>query len=284
LVFVILSGGSIINTRYKLLVLDIDGTLINKNGALSETDCRALEEVRKAGITISLCTGRVSVACKRILDQLSLDGFHIFFDGALVCDPAHNREIYSRPIEPRLIRKACEAALSCDAAIEFFSAWQYFADKISWRTNIRQDVFGVNPTIIDYQSLWRQDEKIIKAGIIVKSPEEDDKIKRFTSIVKDNLSITWTRTPVLPDLAFINITSLGVSKGKALEALTSYLHVSLKEVAAIGDGTNDLALLTTAGLAIAMHNAPDELKAVADHITADVEHSGVAEAIRRYIL
>ena len=273
-----------INPRYKLLVLDIDGTLINKNGSISETDRQALAEARNAGIRVSLCTGRVTRACESILNQLSLDGFHIFFDGALVCDPVQDREIYSHPIESRLVKEACQAALSCGAQIEFFSAAHYFSDKESWRTNLRRTFFGTSPTIVDYQTLWQPDKRIIKGGIIIKSPEEDYKIEQFTSMVKNSVSITWTRTPAWPDLSFINITSAGVSKGKALEALASHLKIKLSEVAAIGDGTNDLALLSTAGLAVAMQNAPDTLKTLADYVTVDVEHSGVAQAINKYIL
>ena len=275
---------SSINPRYKLLVLDIDGTLLNKNGAISEIDRQALSEVQKAGIKVSLCTGRVTRACHKILAQLSLNGFHIFFDGALVCDPIYNQEIYSRPVEPALVREAAKAAFSCGVQIEFFSGSQYFSDKVSWRTELRQTFFGTSPTIVDYGSVWQMKEKIIKGGIIIRSPEEDPKIRQFASIIQDQLSITWTRTPAFPDLAFINITAPGVSKGKAVEALASYLGIPMDEVAAIGDGTNDIALLSSAGLAIAMQNAPEELKAIADHVTPDVEHCGVAHAIRKYFL
>ncbi len=270
--------------RFRLLVSDIDGTLVNKEGVISETDRRALAEVLDAGITVSLCTGRVTRACQAILTQLSLDGFHIFFDGALVCDPGHNLEIYSQAIDTRLVKIASEAALACGLEIEFFSGQQYFAARQSWRTELRQTFFDTPPSLVDYERLWQRDEKIIKGGIIIRSPEEDPKINQFATMVRDGLSITWTRTPAFADLAFINITARGVSKGKALEALASHLQIGLEGIVAIGDGTNDVALLSTAGLAIAMENAPHALKAIADHVTPDVEHNGFAAAIHRYIL
>ncbi len=93
-----------------------------------------------------------------------------------------------------------------------------------------------------------------------------------------------TQTPAYPDVYFINIVAPGVSKGKALEVLASYLSIPLAEVVAIGDGANDISLLAKAGLAIAMENAVDELKAVADYITPDVEHNGVARAINKFLL
>jgi len=75
-----------------------------------------------------------------------------------------------------------------------------------------------------------------------------------------------------------------VSKGRALEALSLHLGISLSEVMAVGDGTNDITLLSRAGLAVAMDNAPDEVKAVADYITLDVDQNGLAAAIERFLL
>ncbi len=76
----------------------------------------------------------------------------------------------------------------------------------------------------------------------------------------------------------------GASKGKALEELAAFLGISLSETAGIGNGSNDIPLLSRAGLALAMGNSPEELKAVADFVVSDVESSGVAEATERFIL
>ena len=74
-----------------LLVVDIDGTLINRAGAISTTDRQALTRVTEAGIQVSLSTGRVSQACQTVLELLSLDGYHVFSDGALVADSQSKR-------------------------------------------------------------------------------------------------------------------------------------------------------------------------------------------------
>ena len=85
-------------SEYKLLVVDIDGTIVDGNGAISVEDERSLAGVMAAGVMVSLSTGRVIRACRKILDSLSLNGYHIFFDGALVSDPSQNKEIYCQPI------------------------------------------------------------------------------------------------------------------------------------------------------------------------------------------
>ncbi len=71
---------------------------------------------------------------------------------------------------------------------------------------------------------------------------------------------------------------------KPLQALASHMEISMNEIMAIGDGANDISLLSSVGLAIVMGNAPDEVKSVADYVTLDVNHSGVAAAINKFLL
>ena len=116
------------------------------------------------------------------------------------------------------------------------------------------------------------------------SPEEKAKADVIYHQLHSSLSFSWTKTPAYPGVDFINVLAPDVSKGKALEALALHLGISLTEVIAIGDGANDVSILSKAGLAVAMANAADELKAVADYITLDVDHNGVAAAINKFLL
>ena len=97
------------------------------------------------------------------------------------------------------------------------------------------------------------------------------------------LHLSRAKTPAYPDVEFINILAPGVSKGKALEKLAVHLKVPLSQIMALGDGTNDVSLLITAGLGVAMGNAADEVKAVADYVTLDVGHSGLATALEKFL-
>jgi len=117
--------------RYKLLVIDVDGTLLDKNGNISAEDREALAKVRQAGIQISLSTGRVLQACLGIINQLSLDGYHMFFDGALVIEPDGNREIYVQPISREMVKQAVEFAHQNDIYLELFSSTHYFVERES---------------------------------------------------------------------------------------------------------------------------------------------------------
>jgi Cof subfamily protein (haloacid dehalogenase superfamily) len=269
--------------KYKLLVVDVDGTLVDKDGNISAGDKEAVTRARQLGIQISLSTGRAAQACLGILDQLSLDGYHMFFDGALVSEPRQGIEIYVQPIDSTVARQAIEFAHQNDIYLEFFSSTHYFVERESWASEIRRSFFGIEPTVVDFIDLWRR-ERFTKAQLIATSPQEAAKAKKFYTHFDGRLRFSWAKTPAYPNIDFINVIAPEVSKGKALEALASHLGVSLDEVMAVGDGTNDIPLLTSAGLAVAMGDAPDEVKAVADYVTLDIDHNGLAVAIKKFLL
>ncbi len=268
---------------YKLLVLDIDGTLINKDGTISTADRSAIAMAREAGFSICLCTGRSTGASLKVLKELGLDGFHIFFDGTLVYDPQKDTELYSKPIPLALVKEMTEYALKEGLPIDLFSHSQYFVVEESWRTALRKDFFDIQAVVTDLHTIWKK-EKIIKGGIAVKTSDEIKLAEKFAEKFADRLNLTWTVTPAFPDIKFINIVTCGASKGQAMEVLCSHLQIPIELVCAIGDGSNDISLLSRAGLAIAMQNSPTELKALADYVTGDVNKSGVAEAIQSFLL
>ena len=267
--------------KYKLLVVDIDGTLIGKDGSISTEDSEALLNARRSGIGVSLSTGRAAQSCRPIIDRLALDGYHIFFDGALVSN--FDKEVYAEPIDRGVVKEAIEFARQNDIYLELYSASRFFVERQTWATEIHREFFNLEPTVVDFTGLWER-ERIIKGGLVIASPEEIAKAKSFRLHFERNLHFSLAKSPAYPNVDFINVVDLGVSKGKALAALASHLGIPMAEVMAIGDGTNDIPLLSSAGLAVAMGNAPDEVKAVADHITLDVEHNGLAAAVKEFLL
>jgi Cof subfamily protein (haloacid dehalogenase superfamily) len=263
-------------------VVDVDGTLINSQGDISSQDRSALARVRQSGLGVSLSTGRGLPASLEIIDQLELDGFHISFDGALVSHPRLGEEVYQRTIDPATVEHMVTAAHEQNLELELFSVTSYFAERESWSTEAHRRVFGIEVNIMAFAGIWAR-ERIIKGGLISTSSGQRARVQRFCHHFDSSLYFSWAKTPVCPEIDFINILASGVSKGNALQALASHLGISLGEVVAIGDGSNDRSLLAAAGLAIAMGNASDEIKAVADHVTLDVDHSGVAAAIGRFL-
>lgn len=266
-----------------LLVVDIDGTLVGKNGTIAAADRNALNEVRRSGVAVSLATGRGIKTCSGIFHQLSLEGYHILFDGALVTDPEHTEEVYIKYIDPAVVEEAVGYAREHGLHLELYSATDYFVESRSWHSDVRRRFFGLEPVVADFDGLWHR-ERIIKGGMVTASSEEADQARQFSLRFSQRLSFMQATTPAYQGLTFVNILAPEVSKGEALKVLTSYLEVPLDRVMAIGDGENDIPMLALAGLSVAMANAPGEVKATVDHVTLDIEHGGVAAAVSRFLL
>ncbi|GAI01294.1 unnamed protein product, partial [marine sediment metagenome] len=176
-------------------------------------------------------------ACSGIISQLSLDSYHIFFDGALVSNPNHGKEIYVQPIDKMVVKQAIEFAHLNGINLEFYSANHYFVEGETWASDIRRDFYHTPPTVVDISKLW-QKERIIKGVLTVRSSEEKARAEILYLQFKDSLSFSWTKTPAYPEVDFINVLAPEVSKGEALRALASHLGISLTEIIAIGDGPN----------------------------------------------
>jgi Cof subfamily protein (haloacid dehalogenase superfamily) len=270
-------------SRYRLLVVDVDGTLISNDGNISRENQEAISLVKNAGIHISLCTGRTIVSCQRYIEQLGLDGYHIYFDGALVSRPDLDETVYIQTLERDIVRQMIEFARKHDINLELGSVTQYFSERETWSTDMKRRLFDVDAIIGDLTGLWDREE-IIRADIVITDAEVEAKSKAFMDHFSGRLGFISAHTPRLPDVYFLNITASGLSKGKALEALASHLDMPLEETVAVGDWINDIPLITTAGLGIAMGNAHEELKKVADHVTLDVEENGLAAALKEFVI
>jgi hypothetical protein len=267
----------------KLVVIDIDGTLLIRADEISAANKAALAELKRRRIAVSLCSGRAIQAARTVLDQLDLDGFHIFFDGALVVNPHTLERVYIRTIGDGLVRRAVDFVHQQGIILDLFTATGYYAEHESWVTDLRRDYFKVTPTLIDFARLPK-DESVIKGTLVVRSAAEKAGADRFRRNFGGELHLSLTKTPAYADVDFVNVIAAGVSKRTALDALVEHLGITLDEVMAIGDGPNDIPVLSAVGLAVAMGNAPPEVKASADCVTGDVDHNGVAEAIARFLL
>jgi Cof subfamily protein (haloacid dehalogenase superfamily) len=165
--------------------------------------------------------------------------------------------------------------------LELYSRDFFFAERENWSDEIHRKFFRVEPTFVSFDGIWDR-EKILKAEMVVGSPEDAQKVKKFADHFNGRINYSVAYTPAYPEVEFFNIVNPEVTKGTALKLLMDEIGVHPVEVIAIGDGLNDIPLLQQAGNAVAMGNAPDEVKAVCQYNTADVDHHGVADAINYF--
>ena len=264
--------------KYKLVVIDVDGTLVDRHGNIAEEDKAAVDRLVKSFVKVCLCTGRVLQACKPIIEELHLGTPHIMFDGALIYSLTGHATIYSKPLPPMLVKEAVDYCHINDIYLELYSRDLFFTERENWSDDVHRKFFRVEPTFTNFDGIWEK-ERILKAEMVVHSIEEARKAKEFADNFAGRLNFSIAHTPAYPEMEFLNIVNAEVSKGEALRFLASEIGTYPTEIIAIGDGLNDISLLREAGNAVAMGDAPDEVKAVCQYTTLDVEHHGVASAI-----
>ncbi len=191
--------------------------------------------------------------------------------------------VYIQPIQPETLKSAVAFASANNIYLELYALDRYFVKEITWADDVHRKFFGLKSTLADLADVASR-EIIIKCELMIHNDKEEAQSSIFMDNFKGLLCGTIARTPAYPDMKFVNVVDPAVSKGSGLVQLAGHLGIGLDQVMAIGDGTNDLTLLEKAGFKVAMGNARDELKAAADYVTLSVEDSGVAAAIKRFIL
>ena len=242
----------------RALVVDLDGTLIDRSETISSRMRRAVGQVSKK-IPVSIATGREMAHVIDFARQLGLGCPQICDGGATVLDPATGSVTWCNPLEPgdaeRLVRELHRMGAQFIATYPGGSA---------------TDIGGV--------SNWN----LIRVSALDISEETADGLAaRFHN--KADLQAVKVYLPY-NDLWAVDFTRRGVDKAAAAAILAEMIGVDLAQMAAAGDSYNDLPLLEACGLAIAMGDAPEELKAIADYVAPSAEEDGLAVAIEEFVL
>jgi Cof subfamily protein (haloacid dehalogenase superfamily) len=267
--------------KYKMLAIDIDGTLVDKHGNISGADRYAITRLVDSSIVVALCTGRVVQATTRVIKELDIESYHIYYDGALIYNPGNLATLYSAPLDQKLVKEAIDFSRKNKIYLELYSSENFFSERPNWSDEVHRKFFRVEPTKVNFDDIWNK-KLILKAEIVVHNDEEAVKATLFKDYFGVKLRYSVARSPAFPDIDFINIVSPQVSKGEALKKIMEFWGYMPSEVIAIGDGLNDIPLLQAAGVSVAMGNAFPEVKQIAKYVTLDIEHHGVAAAINLF--
>lgn len=267
---------------YRLLALDMDGTLLDSEKRISQKTWEALGSLSERGVALSLCTGRnPQEALWPLGSSCGPIRFGVLISGALVYDFENSTAISSRPIDSATAKAVVSAGEAEGAMVSFLCIDGCICRK---RDADRMDLFHMGIYQEMYQHIYRFEDDL--AAYIEKHPGTVAKINLYH---RDTASRGRSRMRLsgLPlRLADAEETSLecspeGISKAAGLLSLSQHLGIPLDDMVAIGDAPNDLDALHAAGCAVAMGNATAEVKAAADLIVADNDHDGIVEAIER---
>lgn len=278
--------------RYRLVVLDIDGTLLNSRRHVDERVRCAIRRALDAGVHVTLATGRRLWSVKPIVADLGIQLPIILYSGALVWDTATQTALYQRPLAPALVREAIAVICEFGAQVIAFQSPLYdTAENLIFGSEVNDDEVSreyANGRIqrvvrMSYDEIEQLQDVIYLA--VVSSEERVRAIyERLGTTGAYTLQVGINNPTMDPPWHAVNIYSAGVSKANALEHLAGLYELSLSETMAVGDGNNDLELIVAAGLGVAMGNARPHLKEAADVVVGSNDEDGAAEAIERYVL
>ena len=262
---------------YKLIAIDIDDTLINDDKEVTPATQAALEQAVAAGVIVTLATGRAYASAKVIARQTGLNVPIITYQGALVKTLLDEKVLYERYVPLAAAEKLFEFCLTHNLHLQ-----TYVDDKLSAREE--------NEKLLAYAGLNRTKYYI--------EPDFSKLIAKPTPklLIIDDPDYLDTIAPVLRDLLgsevhitkskpyFLEIMHHEGTKGCALTFLAEHFGCSLSETIAMGDSWNDHEMLEVAGLGVAMGNAIDALKAIADYVAPSNNEDGVKHVIDKFVL
>ena len=267
--------------KYKLLVLDIDGTLTNEKKEITRHTKQTILRMQKAGVKVVLASGRPAYGVVPTARELELEqygGFILSYNGGRIVDCSTGRTIYEKTIPHKLMGGIYGQVHDLDAALMTYEGDRIITEKpqdayVAKESFInKMKVKGVG-NFLDYVTFPVVKCLVAADGGYLEAVE--DKLKGYFG---SQLSI-FRSEPY-----FLEIMPKDIDKASSLERLRLQLGRERAEIAACGDGLNDISMIQYAGLGIAMANAQEAVKRVCDFVTKSNEEEGVAYAIDRFIL
>jgi Cof subfamily protein (haloacid dehalogenase superfamily) len=258
-----------------LIAIDIDGTLLDSQGALSDGVQTAIDRARASGILVALVTGRNRVGLLHVMDLIGLELPYICSGGAYIANPETGEVIQQTPVPRKTIEHVVALAREADAAIFIEAHGHIYAETEPHVVDAIGPLASVDVVLTDdiLQGFEGDPQKIV----MIKDPETLAALETEIRQKVDAVYLSYS-SPI-----YLEVTKQGVNKGNALKKLARYLHIPLSHVAAIGDEKNDMSMFAVAGLAIAMGNASDEVQAVADLIAPSNDDGGATWAINQIL-
>lgn len=266
---------------YKLVALDMDGTLLDPAGEISAANRAAIAAARDRGVTVVLASGRPLAGMRWALDELQMTGLQDYvlsFNGALIQQVGNGAVLHAQGLSAQDARDlqalARELGVHCHAFTERLGL---VTPESSRYTRLEQQHNGIDLLEMDFAGL-DDDDTVIKVMMVDEPEPLAAAIAALPQWVYERFTVVQS-TPY-----FLEFLHPSCNKGEGVALLARHLGLAPEQVICVGDGGNDAHMLEFAGLGVAMGNAVDELKAMADFVTHSHDEDGVAHVLERFIL
>lgn len=288
---------------YKLIAVDLDGTMLNPYGEVTENTKRVIRNTIKKGTDVVIASGRSIDSIKNIAENVGCSNYMIAGNGAVIYDRKKDKILYEKYIPKS---KALDIIRICEQNSIFYNVYtnkSIIADSLRYnvlyyyKENLKkEDSKKTNITLVENIEKYisdMQDEKIMKIFVC------DGTKVVFNSIMKkfenmrdiDTLDVSHMSRKVIKkgtyevpiEYYYTEISMKDVDKWYAIEHLINRIGINKQDVIAIGDNTNDKMMIQEAGLGIIMKGSTPQVTEVADYVTDDNNNEGVAKAIEKFI-
>lgn len=266
--------------KYKLLVLDLDGTLTNSQKEVSTRTKSALIRAQQRGITIVLASGRPTYGIVPLAEELQLakyGGYILSFNGGTIINWKTKEVIHQSVISSEMIPLLHKIAAKNELEIITYQN-ENIISETSENEYIQYEAFLNKMHIHVVEKFTDVVSSPIPKCLIVGKPEKLKQLEaEMNSIFRHELSI-YRSEPF-----FLEIMPLHIDKAKSLQKLLHHTGFTREEMMACGDGFNDLSMIEFAGMGIAMANAQTVVKEASDYVTLSNEEDGVAHAVELFL-
>ena len=289
---------------YKLVAIDLDGTLLNSFGEVSDKTRKALKQIKNSGIEVVLASGRPISSTESLALELGVDNYLISGNGAAVYDIKKQKIIYDRFLSKAQVM---EIANICEQNSFFYNVYtedEVIASSLNYnvlfyhKENVKKieekrTHINVVQNIREYIEQSGKD-RFLKITVCDESKFIFGSIMRILKGVKgiDVLDVEYMSRKKIKDgtddvdiqYFYTEITNQNVNKWNSIEYLLNKLKIKKEEVMAIGDNVNDKEMIVNSGLGVVMGNSNPKMKEIADVVVSDNNSDGVYEAIKKYII
>lgn len=287
---------------YKLIAIDLDGTLLNSYGEITSKNKEAIKYALDKGVEVVLASGRDPKTMERISNELGIENYLIAGNGASVFDIKQEKNIYENFLE---IEKALEIIEICKENSIFFSVYttegiiteglkyniKVFNNENNSRPNRKRTNIEIVKDIYEYVEINSpnilkiiicDESKIIFNNIIEKMKNvRDVEVLDVEHMSKKIIKIGTEEYGV--EYFYTEVTNRDADKWSAIEFLLEKLKINKEDVICIGDNMNDIKMIENAGLGVVMKNSALEKQEIGDFITEDNNSDGVGLAIYKHV-
>ena len=265
---------------YKLIAIDMDGTLLKKDKSISKLNEAAIKKASSLGVKIVLATGRPLNGIKPYLNKLGLvteQDYAVTYNGAVVQNTKTEQVLSKQYLESEDLSQLYNLSQTLKLNVHAFTPDCCITPKNNQYTQFEADVNSIPLEIVDFKKL-RSDTEIVKLLMV----EDPTVLSEAINLIPSEFYKKYTIVQSAP--YFLEFLHKTINKGTAVKLLAEKLNIKSEEIICIGDAGNDIHMVEYAGLGVAMGNAFPEVKAIADYVTLSNEDDGVAHVINKFVL